>query len=96
MPVITLCGEMAVGRGSGSLLTNLGLPELIAMTPERYVECAVAWARNIPGRAALRANLRERMRSSPVMDARGLMDGIEAAYRTMWREWCGRPDETVP
>jgi protein O-GlcNAc transferase len=42
-----------------------------------------------PGRlAALRGELRERFRASPLHDSRGLARDIEAAYRTMWQRWC--------
>ena len=81
---------LAVGRGSGSILTNLGLPELIAPTRADYVDCAVSWARDRHRRAGLRTTLRERMRTSPVMDTRGFMAGLETAYQTMWREWCSQ------
>ncbi len=35
VPVITLAGPTAVGRGGVSILSNLGLTELIARTPEQ-------------------------------------------------------------
>jgi predicted O-linked N-acetylglucosamine transferase (SPINDLY family) len=28
------------------------------------------------------------MRASPLMDARGLAQALETAYRQMWRTWC--------
>ena len=40
---IDLC-RTAVGRGGTSILSNLGMPELIAATPVQYIELAVAWA----------------------------------------------------
>ena len=55
VPVITLAGRTAVGRGGVSVLSNLGLPELIAQTPQQYVELAVQWASDQPALAALRA-----------------------------------------
>ena len=47
VPVITLAGRTAVGRGGVSILSNVGLPELIAETPEQYVDIAVDWAANL-------------------------------------------------
>ena len=44
VPVITLTGRTAVGRAGASILSNLGLPELIAETPEQYVAIAVELA----------------------------------------------------
>ena len=40
VPVVTLVGQTVVGRAGLSQLTNLGLPELIAQTPEQYVQIA--------------------------------------------------------
>ena len=51
----------------------------------------VAIGHHQPARLAdLRATLRKRMQQPPLMDARGLASGIEAAYRRMWQEWCAR------
>jgi predicted O-linked N-acetylglucosamine transferase (SPINDLY family) len=42
VPVITLAGERAVGRGGVSILSNLGLSELIGHSAEEYVSIAKA------------------------------------------------------
>ena len=38
--------------------------------------------------AELRRGLRDRVRASPLGDAAGLARAIEAAYRTLWGQWC--------
>ncbi len=88
VPVVTLAGRTAVGRGGVSVLRNVGLPELIAETPERYLQIAAALAGDLPRLAELRRTLRERMRKSPLMDAPRFARNVEAAYRQMWRNWC--------
>ena len=88
VPVITLVGQTAVGRAGLSQLTNLGLPELAAATPEEFVNTACQWAADQPRLAALRAGLRDRMQSSPLMDAPRFARNVEAAYRAMWQRWC--------
>jgi len=88
VPVITLVGQTVVGRAGLSQLTNLGLPELIARTPEQYVRIAAALAQDLPRLAELRRTLRARMQASPLMDAPRFARNIEAAYRQMWRNWC--------
>ena len=93
VPIVTLVGQTVVGRGGLSLLRTLGLPELIAETPEQYVEIAATLARDLPRLSTLRSTLRERLRSSPLMDAPRFARNIEAAYRQMWRRWCDRPVE---
>jgi predicted O-linked N-acetylglucosamine transferase (SPINDLY family) len=90
VPVITLRGRTVVGRAGFSQLTNLGLPELAAATPDDYVRIAVDWAGDRVRLAGLRTTLRGRMRRSPLMDAPRFARGIEAAYRSLWQRWCAR------
>jgi predicted O-linked N-acetylglucosamine transferase (SPINDLY family) len=92
VPVVTLRGDLAVGRGSASILANIGLPKLIADTPEEYVQIAADLAGDAPRREALRRTLRSTMLASPLMDAGGFIEGLEGAYRKLWQEWCsGNP-----
>jgi predicted O-linked N-acetylglucosamine transferase (SPINDLY family) len=88
VPVITLVGQTAVARAGWSQLSNLGLTELAANTPEQFVRIAVELAGDLPRLKELRATLRERMERSPLMDAPKFARSIEAAYRQMWRTWC--------
>ena len=89
VPVVTLAGRTAVGRGGVSILSNLGQRELIADAPEQYVEIAVRWARDLPGLAELRAGLRQRMQASPLTDGKQYTADVEAAFRRVWHTWCG-------
>jgi predicted O-linked N-acetylglucosamine transferase (SPINDLY family) len=88
VPVITRAGQDHVSRVGVSLLSNVGLPELIAQTPEQYVRIATDLAGDLPRLAELRSTLRDRLRGSPLMDAGHFARDIEAAYRSMWRRWC--------
>ncbi|HMD55024.1 MAG TPA: hypothetical protein VKJ65_10795, partial [Phycisphaerae bacterium] len=88
VPVVSLSGQTAVGRAGKSILSNIGLPELVAQKPEEYVEIAVELANDLPRLAKLRRTLRQRMESSPLMDAKRFARNVEAAYRDMWRKWC--------
>jgi predicted O-linked N-acetylglucosamine transferase (SPINDLY family) len=90
VPVITLAGRTAVGRAGVSILSNVGLPELIARTPDEYVTIARDWARDIARLATVRAGLRDRMRSSPLLDGAQYAASVDAALRAMWQTWCGR------
>jgi predicted O-linked N-acetylglucosamine transferase (SPINDLY family) len=88
VPVITLAGRTAVGRGGVSILSNLGLTELIARTPEQYVAIAVGLAGDRARLAELRARLRPRMQASPLRDGKQYAADVEAAFRGMWTAWC--------
>jgi predicted O-linked N-acetylglucosamine transferase (SPINDLY family) len=90
VPVVTLSGGIAVGRGGVSILSNVGLRQFIAQTPEEYVEIALHLAADLPARTELRRTLRSRMLGSPLMDARQFALDVENAYRQMWKTWCVR------
>jgi predicted O-linked N-acetylglucosamine transferase (SPINDLY family) len=90
-PVVTLAGKTAVGRGGVSILTNVGLHDLIARTNEEYVRIAAGLAADLPHLSNLRANLRSRFEQSPLMNAAQFAQNLEAAYRQMWRTWCSAP-----
>jgi predicted O-linked N-acetylglucosamine transferase (SPINDLY family) len=89
VPLVTLAGQSAVARAGVTILTNLGLPELIARAPEQYLDIAAGLAANFDRLSALRSSLRERMRNSPLMDEAGYIRDLEEAYRLAWRAWCG-------
>jgi predicted O-linked N-acetylglucosamine transferase (SPINDLY family) len=91
VPVVTLSGKTAVGRGGVSILSNLGLEHLIATTLEQYVQIARGLAGDLPRLGGLRESLRQRMRQSPILDASRFARNVEATFRQMWREWCARP-----
>lgn len=88
VPVVTLKGETAVSRAGASLLGQLGLSELVAGTPEDYVRIAVALARAPARLQAWRSGLRQRMQSSPLMDAPRFVRNLESIYRDIWQRWC--------
>jgi protein O-GlcNAc transferase len=88
VPVVTLRGDRHAGRVGASLLTQIGLMDLITSSVDEYVETAVALARDPARLAALRQSLRPRMASSPLCDSRAFARKMEAAFRTMWQRWC--------
>jgi protein O-GlcNAc transferase len=87
VPVVTLSGRTAVGRGGRSILSNVGLPELVAQTPDEYLRIAADWEKWIK----LRGGLRSRLAASPLMNAKEFAREVEAAYRQMWLAWCEGP-----
>jgi predicted O-linked N-acetylglucosamine transferase (SPINDLY family) len=89
VPVVSLAGQTAVGRGGLSILSTIGLPELVADSQELYVRLASDLAHDSGRLGELRSTLRQRMAQSPLMDAPRFARNIEAAYRQMWRTWCG-------
>jgi protein O-GlcNAc transferase len=88
VPVVTRRGDRHAARVSASILEHAGLHELVAETPAHYVDRAVALAGDASRLAALRASMRARLAASPLRDEAGFARAVEAAYRTIWREWC--------
>ncbi len=88
VPVVTLRGTAHPGRVGASLLTRVGLPDLVAETPQSFVETCVRIAGDLPALARLRAELRSRVSSSPLGSPALLARDIEAAFRGMWHAWC--------
>ncbi|HEX4792298.1 MAG TPA: tetratricopeptide repeat protein [Humisphaera sp.] len=83
VPVITLAGRAHRSRVGVSLLTCVGLEELIAQDIDQYIELATSLARDTQRLKRIRAELRPKMQASPLMDAPRLARNIEAAYREM-------------
>lgn len=88
VPVVTLAGENFTGRMGVSILSNLGLPDLVANDEADYVACATGLANDPARLQELRQTLRQRMAGSPLMDFKAFARDMEAAYRGMWRVWC--------
>ena len=87
-PVLTFEGASHAGRVGASLLTHAGLGELVAKDRQGYIDRAVALGKDWDALGKLRAGLRERFASSPVMDASRLARGLEKAYREAWQVYC--------
>jgi len=88
VPFVTWPGEHLSARMGKAILENVGLHELVAKSPDDYVEIAVRMARDHERLKALRADLRQRMLASPLLDAPLMARNLEEAFRGMWRRWC--------
>ena len=86
-PVLTLPGAAPASRAGLSLLSSVGLEELVTYSEEDYLQLAVELAGNLPRLAECRATLRARLQASPLMNAPRFAAQIEAAYRSLWRAW---------
>lgn len=90
VPVVTLRGRFHAGRVGASLLSAVGLPELVAESREQYVTLAADLARDLPRLSAMRSTLRARVRDSALCNRDAFGRKLDAAYRDMWRTFCTR------
>ena len=91
-PVLTCRGQSFAGRVGASLLTAVGLPELIAADPAEYEARAAALLADRGRLAGLRARLEAGRAAAPLFDTPAFARAIETAYETMWRRYLsGQP-----
>jgi len=60
----------------------------VAYDHASYVRIAVQLAGNRERLNQFRRTLRSEMQASPLMDGQRFAHHVEAAYRTMWTQWC--------
>ncbi|TAK91701.1 MAG: tetratricopeptide repeat protein [Burkholderiaceae bacterium] len=90
LPFITLAGRPAVGRIGSSIVAMAGHPEWIVHSEAEYIEKNIALASDIDALANLRSTLRAQLQAGPLFDEAGYVRALEAAYRTIWQQWCAR------
>jgi len=96
VPVVTLSGETFAARVAGSLLTSVGLPELVTRTPADYEALILRLARRPDELRAVREKLAANLAAAPLFATPRMTHEIERAYERMWtlfRE--GRPPENI-
>ena len=95
LPVLTCPGATMASRVASSLLTAIGLEEMIAGSPQQYEERACHLATHPDELAQIRTKLAGNRLSMPLFDTERQVRNLEAAYQTMWRRHeAGQAPET--
>jgi len=89
LPVLTLECDAFVGRMGASLLSAIGLPELVTTTPQAYEEFAIELATNREKLVQLKAKLARNRLTTPLFDTQRFIRHIEEAYRQAYRRYQG-------
>jgi len=87
VPIVTLAGEVFMGRLTGSLLHRLGLDSCVTSSAEDYVAAALQLAGDIDALAGIRQGLRARAKTT-IFDAKAHVSELEDAYKQAWRNYC--------
>lgn len=90
VPGLSILGERWGARNGPVYLKEIGVPELIAVSADDFVDRAVALAGGADRLRYYRNALRERVSRARVSDADAVMRDFETAYLDMWRRWCDR------
>jgi predicted O-linked N-acetylglucosamine transferase (SPINDLY family) len=83
VPAVSLAGDRFASRLGCSVLSNAGLPHLVASTPVAFARLAADLAGDLPRLAALRRGLRAQLSQSPLMDWGHFARAFEEALRHM-------------
>lgn len=86
-PVVTLLGTTFASRVAASLVSAVGLAELICADVDAYVNKAVVLANDVGERKRLRDWLGGPGREQPLFDTDRTTRALEAAYREMARQY---------
>jgi predicted O-linked N-acetylglucosamine transferase (SPINDLY family) len=88
VPAITLSGQRGVSRIGSAILSRLGLEDLVAHCSDEFAAVAARLAGDLSNLTKLRSSLRQRLESSPLMEADRFTRNLESAYRRIWVRWC--------
>lgn len=83
LPVLTRLGETFAGRMGASLLTAIGMPELIAASPADYETMAIELARDSARMVEIKRKLAANRATARLFDTPRFARDIEAAYTAM-------------
>ena len=97
LPVLTCPGESFASRVGASLLQAVGLPELVAGSPQEYEALALELATQPEKLQALRARLAANRLTRPLFDTDRFARHLEAAYtQILARHQAGLPPGGYP
>ncbi len=82
-PMVTRAGRTYISRMAGSLLTAVGLPDLITHTLADYEALAITLGRNPARVASHKRYLAEHGRSSPLFDVPQIVRDIESEFERL-------------
>jgi len=87
IPVLTCRGKAFAGRVAASLLTAVGLSELVTQNLDEYESLALRLATDVPLLRGFRQRLERNRSEYPLFDTDRFCRHIETAYTTMWEVW---------
>jgi predicted O-linked N-acetylglucosamine transferase (SPINDLY family) len=88
VPTLCLNGKSMASRGAMAIMNHVGLPGFVADDQDGFVKNGLFWANNLAALAEVRATLRARFNGAALAQPALITDGLENAFRTMWKAWC--------
>ena len=96
LPLVTKAGSGFAARVAASLLTAIGLDDLITTSDEQYFALALELARNPVKLAAIRERLAANRQTMPLFDSEQFTRHIEAGYEAAFQRFLeGKPPADI-
>ncbi|HSI45940.1 MAG TPA: tetratricopeptide repeat protein [Methylophilus sp.] len=86
VPTVTILGETLIARQGASFLHCVGLHDWVASNRDEYVSKAISLVSDLGALAALRAQLRQQVVTSPLMNAKLFAQDFEQLLFKLWNE----------
>ncbi|MBN8645949.1 MAG: tetratricopeptide repeat protein, partial [Planctomycetes bacterium] len=87
VPVVTFAGKVHAARVGASLMKAAGLDGFVGENEPSFIDLAASWADRREELANLRSSMRDRLRSSVLMDEPGFGASVADLVRGAWREF---------
>jgi protein O-GlcNAc transferase len=96
LPVLTIAGEAPPSRNGATVLTAMGMPDLVTGSIDEYQRLAFKLATQPDALAEVRARLAANRDTAPLFDATRLTRQLEDGYQLMWQNHvAGNPPQTI-
>lgn len=82
-PLLTLSGSTMVSKMAGSILTHAGFPEMVAKTPEEFVQKAIDLANDQVERARVRSELLQMRNTGTLLPVKKIVQDLEQAVKNV-------------
>lgn len=87
VPMIGLCGKTHASRVGASLLSRVGLEQLVASSPQQYLQIASALANQVDDLRMLRTGMRDRLEASGLLDKKAFADEFSRIVIGLWKRY---------
>ncbi len=87
VPIVTVPGPHTPSRATASMLTALGVPELITRDLDAYRALALKMANNRDELERIKSIIAEKSRTSTLFDTEASVRLLERAYRRIWDDF---------
>lgn len=89
VPVVSWSDKSHRSRVGASILSQVGLTDLVAYFQDEYVSKTVSLLRRGSVRSDFARGARNAIKNLPLGDGAQFVPMLEAAFREMWQRWCG-------